>query len=132
MDIVRVTGVFTIAFHFYLPYLCKQLFKLITYSLRSSVLSFLHLFFSKLLESGLSPQIAYIFKVLGAQSCLMVAQQFDQITHEECNNFQDSKFLFIVSDFKIFPIRFLRQLNCGVVSVYQLFYVYYKGKTPLF
>ena len=69
MDIVRVT----IAFHFYLPYLCKQLFKLITYSLRSSVLSFLHLFFSKLLESGLSPQIAYIFKVLGAQSCLMVA-----------------------------------------------------------
>ena len=73
MDIVRVTGVFTIAFHFYLPYLCKQLFKLITYSLRIQFYLSYTYFFSKLLESGLSPQIAYIFKVLGAQSCLMVA-----------------------------------------------------------
>ena len=29
---------------------------------------------------------------------------------EECNNFQDSNFIFLFSDFKIFPILLLRQL----------------------
>ena len=38
----------------------------------------------------------------------------------------------MVSDVKIFPIMLLRQLNFGALSVQQLSYVYYKGKTPLF
>ena len=37
----------------------------------------------------------------------------------------------MISDFKIFSIMILKQLNYGVFSLYQLFYVYYKGKTPL-
>ena len=46
-------------------------------------------------------KITYIFKVFGAQSCLMVAQQFDQMTYvyEECNNFQDSKLIFMILKF---------------------------------
>ena len=46
---------------------------------------------------------------------IMVAQ-FDQITFvcEKCNTFQDSKLIFMISDFYIFPIMFFRQLNCGV------------------
>ena len=35
----------------------------------------------------------------------------------------------MISDFKIFPIMLLRQANFGFLSVQQLFYVYYKGKT---
>ena len=38
----------------------------------------------------------------------------------------------MISDFKVFPVILLRQLNFGISSVYQPFYVYYKGKTPLF
>ena len=79
-------------------------------------------------------KVAYIFKVFGAQSCLMVAQQFNQITYvyKECNNFQDSKLIFMIGDFRIFPIMLLRQLNCDVSSTQQLCYVDCKGKTPLF
>ena len=46
--------------------------------------------------------------------------------------FQNSKSTFIFSDFRIFPKMFLRQLDFDVLSVWQLFYVYYKGKTPFF
>ena len=35
----------------------------------------------------------------------------------------------MISDFNIFPIILLRQLHFGVLSVQQLFYVYYYGKT---
>ena len=51
-------GVFTIAFHFYLPYLWLfTFFKLTTCSLSSSALIFLTpIFFSRLLGSGLNPQ----------------------------------------------------------------------------
>ena len=38
----------------------------------------------------------------------------------------------MIGDFKVFPIMLLKQLNCGVLSISQLFYVYCKGKTPLF
>ena len=98
MDTVRVTGVFTIAFHFYLP----TFFKLITYCLSSSAFIFLTLiFFLSNQDQASALKVAYIFKVFRAQSCLMVAQQFDQITYvyEECNNFQDSKLIFMISDF---------------------------------
>ena len=76
-------------------------------------------------------KVASIFKVFGAQSCLMVAQYFDQATYvcKEYNNFKYSKSIFIISDFKIFPIKLLRQLNFGALSVQQLFY---KEKAPLF
>ena len=66
-------------FHYSIPFLLTlslqtTFFKLITYPLSSSAFIFLTpIFFSKLLGSGLSPQIAYIFKVFGAQSWLMVA-----------------------------------------------------------
>ena len=33
---------------------------------------------------------------------------------KECSNFQDSKSIFMISDFNIFPIIFLRQLNFGI------------------
>ena len=47
-----------------------------------------------------------MFKVFGAQICLKVAKQFEQVSYvcEEYNNFKN----FI----QIFPIMFLRQLNC--------------------
>ena len=79
-------------------------------------------------------KIAYIFKVFGAESCLMVASQFDQVTYvcQECNNFHDSRSIFLKSDFKIFLIMLSRQLNFSVFLGQLLFYVYYKGKTPLF
>ena len=74
-------------------------------------------------------KVAYVFKVFGAQSCLMV----EQVTYvyKKYNNFQDSKSIFMISNFKNFPIILLRQLNLGVILVWQLFYIYYKGKTPL-
>ena len=83
--------------------------------------SFRHMlvFFYKQLGSGLSPQSSLYFKVFGTQSCLMVAQQFEQVTYvyKKYNNFQDSKSIFMISDFKTFPIMLLRQLNLGVFSV---------------
>ena len=38
----------------------------------------------------------------------------------------------MITGFKIFSMMPLRQLNFYVLSVYHLFYVYYKGETPLF
>ena len=79
-------------------------------------------------------KIAYIFKFFGFQSCLMVDLWFEQVAYvcDEFNNFQDSKLIFMISDFKTFPIMLSGQLNCGLMSVSQLFYVYFKGKNPLF
>ena len=58
-------------------------------------------------------KVAYVFKVFGAPSCLMVAKWFDQVTFvfEECNNLLDSKSIFMICDFKIFPIMLLRRLS---------------------
>ena len=36
--------------------------------------------------------------------------------------------MFMISNFEIFPKMLLRQLNFGVLSILQLFYVYYKAK----
>ena len=47
---------------------------------------------------------------------------------QRIQQFQDSKSTSIISDFKIFRKIFLRQLNFGVLSVWQLFYVYCKEK----
>ena len=73
-----------------LLYLQTTSFKLITYCLSSSAFIFLTLIF--FLSNY---KIAYIFKFFGAQSCLMIAKQFEQKTHvyDECNNFQYSKLI---------------------------------------
>ena len=46
-----------------------------------------------------------------------------QVTHvcQECSNFQDSKSIFIINDFKIFPIILWGQLNFGVLLVQRCF-----------
>ena len=60
---------------------------------------------------------AYVF---GVQNCLIVVQWFDQVTYvcEKCNNFQDSKSIFMITDFKTSLVMLLRQLNFGALSVY--------------
>ena len=40
--------------------------------------------------------------------------------------------MFMISAFKISPIMLLRQRNFGLLSVWQLFYVQYKGGRPLY
>ena len=79
-------------------------------------------------------KVAYSFKDFGAQSYLMNAQQFEQLTNDrkEYSKFHDSVSIFMINDFKIFPIILLRQLNLGALLVQQLFCVYYTGKAPLF
>ena len=59
---------------------------------------------------------------------------YDQVAYvcEEYNNFQDSKLIFMTSDFKHLPVMLLRHLNFSVLLVQQPFHVYYKGKTPFF
>ena len=82
--------------------------------------------------SCLSPQGCLYFRGFWDSSFLglMVAQQFDQVTYlcEEYNNFQDSKSIFMISYFKIFPIMLLRKLNFGVFSLYFTFIA--KEKLP--
>ena len=92
----------------------------------------MHLFFYNALRSSL--KVAYIFKVFGAQNCLMVAKMFDQVTFfcEEYNKFQDSRSIFMISNFKIFPIIFFRQSNFDVLLAQYLLFVYYKATTSLF
>ena len=87
------------------------------------------LIFYKQLGSGPGPQSCLYFQGFWAQSYFMVDQQFDQVTFagKEYNNFEDSKSVFMISDFRIFPIMLWKQLSFGE----QLFYVYYKVKTPL-
>ena len=50
-----------------------------------------------------------------AQSSLIATYKIDQVTFfcEEYNNFQDSKSIFVIIDFKTFPELLLRQLNFG-------------------
>ena len=71
------------------------------------------------LGSGVSPQncVPLKIKVFGAQSCLTVAWQFDQVTFvcEEYSSFQDSKLIFMISDFQIYPVKLLKQLNFDVL-----------------
>ena len=93
----------------------------------------LHFFISNWDQTS-ALKVAYIFKVFRAQSCLMVAQQFDHAIYvcEEQNNFQNSRSIYLIKNFKVFQIMLLRQLNFAVLSIQQLFYVYCKGQTPLF
>ena len=73
-------------------------------------------FFFKQLASGLFPQNCLYFQGFLGSKLLMVAQQFHQITYvcNKCNNFQDSKQILMISDFKNFPIMLLKQLNRGL------------------
>ena len=105
-------------------------------NIENATIMTLHFFINNQGQSS-SLKVAYTFKVFGAQSCLMVAQQFDQVTNvcEKYNqkyNFQDSKLICISNDFKISLKMLLKQLSFGVLSASQLFYDYYKGRTSLF
>ena len=77
----------------------------------NNFLMLLH-FFYKQLGSGISHQSCLYF-YLFLYSCLMIAQQFDQVTYfcQEYSNFQDSKSIFMMSNFSIFPIMLLGPLN---------------------
>ena len=57
-----------------------------------------------------------------APSCLMVDKLFDQKTYvcEEWNNFQDSKLIFMISDFKFFSTMLLGHVNCGKAIVLKI------------
>ena len=78
----------------------------------------------------------FLYKQLGAgfspESCcglkLMVAQQFDQVTYvcKEYNNLQDSKLIFIMTNFTIFPTILLRQLNLGVIGLTTIVHILQK------
>ena len=62
-------------------YLQTASFKLMVYCLSSSTFTFLTpIFFVSNQDLASALKVAYIFKVSGAQSCLMVAQQFDHVT----------------------------------------------------
>ena len=52
----------------------------------------------------------------------MVDKLFDQKTYvcEEWNNFQDSKLIFMISDFKFFSTMLLRHVNCGKAIVLKI------------
>ena len=62
------------------------------FNLKIFVLLQLHFLCISNQGQALTLKVAYIFKVFGTQSCLMVAQQFDQVTYvcKEFNNFQNS------------------------------------------
>ena len=48
-------------------------------------------------------------------SCLVVSPS--NYLWKEYNNFLDSKFIFMIKDFKIFPLILLRQLDLGIYIV---------------
>ena len=76
------------------------------------------------------PSKLFIFSgFLGLKVAYRLAQQFDQLTYacEEYNNYKNSKSIFMISDFKVFPIMLLRQRKNSTKEKH-----YYKGKTPLF
>ena len=86
--------------------------------------------FNEQLGSGIIPQSFLYFQGFRSSKLLNGCLVVFQVTYD-CNNFQDSKSIFMISDFKIFPVMFLRQLKFGANSVQYLFYIYYKEKTPL-
>ena len=61
-------------------------------------------FFYKQLGSGLSPQIYLYFQGFRGSKLL-----------NGCFGCKDSKLIFMISDFKIFPIMLLRRLNFRVL-----------------
>ena len=97
------------------------------------IAEYTYFFYKQLQGQASALKVAYIVKVFEAQGYLIAVQQFHRLTYvcRKCNNFQDSKFIFMGSNFKISPIMLLRQLNFGILVVQQLAYVDYKGKTPL-
>ena len=72
-------------------------------------------FFYKQLGSGLSPQFCLYFDGFWGSKLLNGCLEVDVC--EEYIDFQDSKLIFMISDFEIFPIMLLRGMNFGVLSV---------------
>ena len=76
-------------------------------------------FLYKPLGSGLSPQSCLYFQGfwgLKLFNCYLIVWPITYVC-DKCNNFQDSKLIFLISDSNIFTIMLLRRLNCGVLSV---------------
>ena len=76
------------------------------------------------------PSKLFIFsRYLGLKVAYCLAQQFDQLTYacEEYNNYKNSKSIFMISNFKVFPIMLLRQRKNLTKEKHDQ-----KGKTPLF
>ena len=88
----------------------------------------------KLLGSGLSSQICLCFQGFRdskfLNGCLEVWASNEQVTYvcEECNNYQDLQSIFMISDYKIFSIMLLRELNLGVCCFNSYFTFITKGK----
>ena len=80
-------------------------------------ISLYYTFFCKQLGSGLSPQNCVCFQGFWGSKllngCLVVWPSI--YISEEYSNFQDSKLIFMIVDFKISPVMLLRQLNFGVL-----------------
>ena len=103
----------SIAFNVGLPYFIHTGFGFFSFhivtiwcSFKEKLLDYSYSYY-KQLGSGLNPQ-----------SCLYLQVFWDELSAivcDEFNNFQDSKLIFMISDFKTFPIMLLRQLNCGVL-----------------
>ena len=89
------------------------------FSLITLFFLFFFFFFCKQLESGLSLQCCFYFHgIRGSKllnGCFVVLPS--NLYLGKLNNVQDSKSIFMISDFKIFPIILLRQLNFGVLLV---------------
>ena len=81
----------------------------------TNTLIFLYIY--KQLGSTLNPQSCLYFQGFDIFKLLIVAELFHQETYvyEEYSNFQDSKSMFMVSDFKILPKMLSRHLNFGAL-----------------
>ena len=70
-------------------------------------------------EAGFSRQSYFYFQGFWGSEllngCLVV--WLETYVYEEYSNFQESKSIFMISDFEIFPKMLLRQLNFGVLLV---------------
>ena len=78
-------------------------------------LSFFMHFFITNYGQVLSLKVAYIFEVWGSKLNNGCSAVWITVC-KKYNNFQDSKSLFMITDFKISPMMLLRQLNSGVFS----------------
>ena len=87
-------------------------------SLPFNKVEYTYFFISKQVQTS-ALKVAYIFKGFGAQSCLTVAQYFDQVKYvcEKYSTFLDSKSIFKVCDFKNFSITLFSQLYFVVLLV---------------
>ena len=88
--------------------------------------------FYKQLGSDLSPQICFYFQGFWRSKMLNGCLIFSPSNPCLPGIHWFSGFKTVIHDPWFLRKMLLRQLNFGALLVYQLFYAYYKGKTPLF